>query len=232
MPEELRIARAGDVRIAGIVSVAFVLAFSIACGGQKAELPRGPLADALAEAKKTGKNETTVRITGEAFDPGGFAQLLDDYSFVIVEVERSKPTTVTDRYIKTWHRVRVLEWLSTKAPVAFPSCYDSTLPSGMVVGADQLAVPILGGVVEMDGVRLVLETPQSPITLVGGEKIVAIVNACDSRVALLPIGETSILHLGEDGTLRSDSQSMPASLADLGSILTLEQLRNRIKEGR
>jgi hypothetical protein len=92
--------------------------------------------------------------------------------------------TQTLHHIYTWHRINVSRWLR-RLPVA--NCVDP-LPAGLLRSDNEVALQILGGTAEIDGVLVTDASPQNDIELKTGATYMFIATACDNRTALLPHG--------------------------------------------
>jgi hypothetical protein len=159
----------------------------------------GTLVVKAHEARRLGKFSLDLGYLPDRPADEGFAVVRREFSFVIATRTSAPPLVVADRdFIFTWHVMRLERTLSERS--AQSRC-PLGLPKGVHLDKGEVAVPVLGGTVKVEGV-LVTTTSRAPQpAFENGGRYLLIGSSCPDRAMDLPYGDSSVIPVGRDGVL-------------------------------
>lgn len=126
---------------------------------------RGTLQWYVKKAKIKGENEAVLPAGVRYYSvPEDLETALAYYDVVVAELIESKSNSIHPMEIETWHKFRVIDYLSHKDITDCPTCPSprAPLPDMLPLNEDEILVPKGGGVVELDGVKLRCVDPEFP----------------------------------------------------------------------
>jgi len=213
--------------------VATVVVASVLSGvyvvGQTNTVP-SLLLDRLQKAKADGKTLLEAGIRWESDGPRTLEQLIDQFSIVRVSVGSvaSSVFSSDELAIYTWLPLASWEPLS-KRPVRAPLC-ESRLPTGLL-NDQHGAVRLVGGTLVLDGIRVVLSSPDSDIRLQPKSRYLLIGHLCDNRTLSLGIGRQGIFSEDSHGRLQPiQAEGRVPWQSELLSLGTVSKLRERLRK--
>ncbi len=165
---------------------------------------RGELAELAAQARAQGKTEVAVsRVLDENGSETPLAQLLETVSVVIAkDLPARRIVTATADDILTWHIFKVDEWLSIAKPLPDVLACHGTLPQGIVLAADEIAVPLLAGSTEIKGVKVTMLGSEASIMFQPDQRYLLLLRPCQEGVARLPQGALDIFTVDSESRIR------------------------------
>jgi hypothetical protein len=96
----------------------------------------------------------------------------------------------------------------------------------MTIGPDEIAVRLLAGTAEVEGVTITMGGPEAHLEFKPGQQYVMLVNVCPDRVAILPHTVGDVFRVTPEGRLAVDVIPFPfvREALQVGSVDRLEAL--------
>lgn len=201
------------------------------CGGASADRE---IQQAISEARRNGVAQIVKTAPSEAPVPP-LREWLRDYA--VVHIRGSAVTPLARRegeWVVTWLEVEHVRTLGTQSPAVSESCGSySEPPSGLLMTPGSLAMPVRGGSVVAQGVRLLVEGPAARVRVDAGREYVVFGALCGRRL-MLTQREAGIFGVDDEGRLLrdpNDSVGSPAEreVMELGTLVRMEEELRRVR---
>lgn len=190
--------KAPKVLLARAIAAVVVTWFVVPAGLSGQELP--PLGHRIEWLVRKAKSDrrTEIRAPGlsvEYFD-GGLDKAAESQSVAIAQLMRSRSTIFQD-HVVTWHKFRILEWLSRKGERA-GSSRARPPEEGTPENTGELTVSVIGGTATLEGVR-VIEDGELPMKLSPEKKYLLFLHVVrDENHGSLPGGPGGVFEISGD----------------------------------
>ena len=204
------------------------------CGRAKVD---SEVQQAMSDARRNGVAQIVKTAPSETPVPT-LPEWLRDYAVAHIRGSAVTPLArLEGEWVVTWIEVEHLRTLGTQSPAVSESCgWYGQPPSGLLITPGSLALPVRGGSVVEQGVRLLVEGPAARVHFDPGHEYVVFGALCGRRL-LLTQREAGIF--GVDGERRllprdpRDSMRSPAErdLMELGTLRGLEEALRRVRGG-
>jgi hypothetical protein len=164
---------------------------------------RGRLKQWVQEAKR--KGEMSLELHGRIFNKAQFTNLddaLTAFDLVKVEPVSRKSVIEDDEVINTWYKFRIIDTLS-QAKVTYNFSFMPIPPEMLPLQADEILVPVGGGVMTVDGVEVSSGEPGEPGVRAFDENQKYLLLLCVDPVAKIgtaDLGSAGVFFVRDDDT--------------------------------
>lgn len=186
----------------------------------------GHLTRVAVAAKQQGRSSATIDYFHEPnFLDSNLDEALKRYSFVTAIASAKQQVEVTPDEIRTWF---VFDRVDHVAGVETTSsqCESTRPPTTVSLNSGQLAMPLLIGSADVQGVRLTMKGPDSQAGFRPGEEYLLFGQLCPDRVLRPAYGAFSVFHVDPERRIRPVATSQPnqisAAVAELGTVEALK----------
>jgi hypothetical protein len=176
------------------------LASLLAQGGHLALVARMATVQGLTEAR----DPVSLSMEGEFDDPTSIVET--NSSVVVTPQTLGAATQVTRDYLYTWHLLKIVDVIRRRNPASPDHCR-WTIPDDLEPAESETLMPLLGGVANIDGVRITQITPDSRITFRPGRNYLVIGNLCDKTLSPAYPGDVAVFEILPSGEFAQRSTS-------------------------
>lgn len=162
----------------------------------------GSLAWHASQARSKGRGETTIKVVADERGGGDLDEVLRSCAVIVATPVGAEGVQGLDEsYIYTWRVFRILKrgplGRTAHAAGAFP-----TIPRGVhPLGPGYVAIPVVGGTAEIDGVRITMVSNDSGLVFEPGRRYLMFVRMGPHGGALLAEGAFGIFRIAKDGSI-------------------------------
>jgi hypothetical protein len=223
-----------QARIVGVVVLGFALlsppSSSSSGGTAQSSLPSredGPVEKAR-QAKTRGVKETTVRVFQDEIN-WTFSDAIRCYSGILATPLAARVTADSEE-VRTWYRFRIDQKIySPSQRCGKPPLL--AIPSQLELGEGEIAVPVTGGELTIEGIKVAYFSADSPRFEIGKQYLLFVTIEGQS-LALLGMGGSGAFSRESDNTMRP-TISRPTSLRNrLTRLHTLDNVRAAVAHER
>jgi hypothetical protein len=171
---------------------------------------RATLSEYVQEAKKQGKSKVVIGApVGYLRDVKGLSDALSVLSLLNVEPVAQISYAAGSDYVITWIKFRIIEDLSQRdfgtassehhVPEDLPQVIaDALLP----VGDDEILVSQAGGILSIDGVTLISETPDFPLLSMDQRYLLFVEKSHTGKTGITTLGGYGVFKISESGLIK------------------------------
>lgn len=186
----------------------------------------GALEFIVARAKANGKTRVDMTPSlGRSESPENPAATLRARTVAVGRIQdRAFPSSHSAAWIYSWATLTDVRILHGGRPADVTWCQEMSPPPAVVPEPNLLAIRLVGGEAEIDGVQLVMSTAETAIDWPRGPVLV-LVARCSNGVAVLPELGADVFDVDSDGAITYRGRYASSLATLVTSLGTLERLR-------